>query len=313
MKARSIAACLATAAFVMALSLPPAARAESSGLNFDQGVSASDILKQAKEQSAQDKSVITPAYIGSRRFDRDCRIVTFSPTDQPASGSIPLRSTEWVTECNPGGGVIPGPGGHPIPGQNCWEHPGISYFGDAKVTLRDRLPLFPWEYDRFEVCLEGPWFSLDPVATAYEYKLAQGDDRDGDYVLAPVKKTAMKPDPAGIVAQGLSASMALTLKDKWASYYRGEQTVLKVELRKAVTFWPDQTVLDKEITLAPADAYTVDFLAYAKEFSQKLEPGKKYYVRYSFKRIGKVSKPDLIKVGDTDKVPYQPATLVAAY
>ncbi|MDD5627715.1 MAG: hypothetical protein PHU21_01530 [Elusimicrobia bacterium] len=310
-------ASLAIAAFVLALSLPPAARAESSGLNFDQGVNASDILKQAKALSAQDKSVISPAYIGHTRYDRDCRTVTFNPSDQPASGRIPLRSTEWIEECNNyGGGTYPGPGGHPIPvppGQNCWERPGYSYTGEAQITLRDRLQLFPWEYDKFEVCLEGPWYSLYTVAAAYEYKMVQGGNRDGDFVLAPVKKTAMKPDPAGIVAQGFSANMVLSLKDKWASYYQGEQTVLKVELIKEVSFWPDQTVLDKEISAPPAEAYTVDFLAYAKEFSQKLQPGQKYYVRYAFKRIGKISKPDLTKVGNTDKVVYQPATLAAAY
>ncbi|MCX5794264.1 MAG: hypothetical protein NTY77_02055 [Elusimicrobia bacterium] len=310
-------ASLAAAAFGLTLATPPAARAESSGLNFDQGVSASDILKQAKAQTAQDKSVIAPAYIGSTRYDRDCRTVTFSPTDQPASGQIDLRSTEWITECNnTGGGTYPGPGGHPIPvppQQNCWERPGYSYSGQAQIMLRDRLQLFPWEYDKFEVCLEGPWYSLYTIDAAYEYKMVQGGNRDGDFILAPLKKKAMKPDPAGIVAQGLSANMILSLKDKWASYYQGEQTVLKVELRKEVSFWPDQTVLDKEISVAPADAYTVDLMAYAKEFSQKLEPGKKYYVRYAFKRIGSISKPDLMKVGDTDKVPYQPATLAAAY
>jgi|GEM_PF-5168014 len=312
MKMSGVMASLA-AAFALALPNPPAAKAEPSGLDFDQGINVSDILKQAKEQSAQDKSSLVAASINSIRYDMDCRIVTFSPTDQPASGPIPLRSTEWINECS-GGGTIPGPGGQPIPTPpNCWEHPGITYTGDAQITLRDRQQLFPWEHDAFEVCMEGPWFSLSAREAAYEYKLVQGGHRDGDFVLAPLKKTAMKPDPAGIVAQGLSASMVLTLQDKWASYYKGEQTVLQVELRKEVSFWPDQTVLDKEITLAPADACTVNLLDYAKEFSQKLEPGHKYYVRYAFKRVGKISKPDTMKVGDTDKVPYQPATLAAAY
>ena len=50
-----------------------------------------------------------------------------------------------------------------------------------------------------------------------------------------------------------------------------------------------------------------------KEFSQKLEAGKNYYVEYSFKRVGKISKPDLMKVGETDKAAYQPASLAAAF
>ncbi|MBI5241180.1 MAG: hypothetical protein HY926_11965 [Elusimicrobia bacterium] len=318
MMMRGVVASLAAAAFGLALANPPAAQAAPSGLNFDQGVSASDILKQAKEQAKQDKTAIAPAYIGSTRYERDCRAVTFNPADRPESGQIHLRSTEWITECNNygGGGYYPGPGGHPIPvppGQNCWERPGYSYSGEAQVTLRDRQQLYPWEYDKFEVCLEGPWYSLYTITAAYEYKMVQGGNRDGNFVLSPIKKTAMKPDPAGIVAQGFSSSMVLTLKDKWASYYAGEQTVLKLVLKKDLPNWFDTVIVEKELALAPAEAYRVNMLDFAKEFSQKLEPGKNYYVEYSFKRVGKISKPDLMKVGETDKAAYQPATLAAAY
>jgi hypothetical protein len=318
MMMRGVVASLAAAAFGLALAAPPAARAEQSGLNFDQGISVSDILKQAKTQAAQDKTAIAPAYVGHTRYERDCRSVTFDPADKPESGRIHLRSTEWITECSNigGGGTYPGPGGHPIPvppQQHCWERPGYSYTGEAQISLRDRQELFPWEYDKFEVCLEGPWFSLYTIAAAYEYKMVQGGNRDGDFVLTPIKKKAMKPDPAGIVAQGLSHGMVLALKDKWASYYAGEQTVLKLALKKHLPNWFDPVIVEKELSFPADESYTVDFLAYAKEFSQKLEAGKSYYVEYSFKRVGKISKPDLMKVGETDKVAYQPAALAAAY
>ena len=317
MMMRGVVASLAAAAFGLALANPPAARAEQSGLNFDQGVNVSDILKQAKTQAAQDKTVIAPAYIGHTRYDRDCRTVTFNPADRPESGQIHLRSTEWITECNThGGGTYPGPGGQPIPvppQQNCWERPGYSYTGEAQVTLRDRQELFPWEYDKFEVCLEGPWYSLYTGESAYEYKMVQGGNRDGNFVLAPVKKKAMRPDPVGITARSFSNGMVLTLGDKWASYYAGEQTALKLVLKKDLPNWFDTVILEKELSFPAAESYAVDFLAYAKEFSQKLEAGKSYYVEYSFKRVGKISKPDLMKVGETDKAAYQPASLAAAF
>jgi hypothetical protein len=318
MMMRGVVASLAAAAFGLALATPPAARAGQSGLNFDQGINASDILKQAKAQAAQDKTAIAPAYIGQTRYERDCRTVTFNPADRPESGKIHLRSTEWITECNNhgGGGYYPGPGGQPIPvppQQHCWERPGYSYSGVAQIALRDRQELLPWEYDKFEVCLEGPWYSLYTTESAYEYKMVQGGNRDGNFVLAPIKKKAMKPDPAGILARSLSNSMVLSLADKWASYYAGEQTILKLTLKKDLPNWFDTVIVEKELSFPAAEAYTVDFLAYAKEFSQKLEPGKKYYVEYAFKRAGKISKPDLMKVGETDKAAYQPPSLAAAY
>jgi len=317
MKFSGIVAFLTVAALGAAASFPSVANAGNSGVNFDQGISVSDILKQAKAGAAAEKTVIQPAYIGQTRYDRDCVTVTFSATDKPVSDRFSLRSTEWVTECHNtgGGGTYPGPGGHPVPvppTQNCWERPGFHYNEVAQVTLQDRQPLLPWEYDKFQVCLEGPWLSLYSLAAAYDYKMVQGGNRDGNFILAPIKKLAMKPDPVGITAQAFTADMVLTLKDKWASYYQGEQTVLKVALRKEVSFWPDQTVIEKDITLAPADLYTVNFMDYAKEFTQKLEAGRKYYVQYSFQRIGRISKPDLMKVGDTEKVPYQAATLALA-
>ena len=116
----------------------------------------------------------------------------------------------------------------------------------------------------------------------------------------------MKPDASGITVASLSPGLKLSLADRWASYYTGEKTVLKLTLRKEVSFWPDQTVLEKELTVDPAAGYSVDFLAYGGEFSQKLEAGKKYYVKYSFKRAGKISKQDFTKTSETGKISYQP-------
>jgi hypothetical protein len=288
-------------AAAMLWALPAFVVAAPSGVAFDQGVDVSALLKQVKEAVQADATAIAPAYIGSSRYDRDCVVFTFNPDDGPVSDRVYLRSTEWVTECN----NYPGPGG----GQNCWDRPGYTYHERAQVTLRERQKLYPWEYDKFQVCLQGPWLDIYPVAAAYEYKLVQGGNRDGNFVLAPVKKIAMKPDPAGITAQPLSPNMLLTFKDKWASYYAGEVTVLKIAFKKDVPNWFDPTLVEKEITLPAAEFYQVNLPDYAKEFAEKLQPGKKYYVNYAFKRVGKISKPDLMKVGDTEPVAYQPAAL----
>ena len=311
MKIAGSAAFLA-AALGLTLSFPSVAGAQNSDLSFDQGVSASDILRQARGAAHRGVPIITDFYSGGTRYDQDCVTFTFGPDDKPVSDPVMLRSTEWVTECqNIPGGVVPGPGGHPMPipgGQQCWDRPDYTYNKMAQVILRDRQQLFPWEYDSFNVCLSGPWLNLSSIATSHEYKVAQGGGTDGRFVLTAVKKIAMKPDPAGITAQGLSPQMTLTLQDKWASYYAGEQTVLRLLLREEALF--DSTVLDN--TLPPSETYVVNFQDYAAQFVQKMHAGRKYYVQYFFQRLGKISRQDFVKVGNTDHVRYQPATSALA-
>ncbi|MBI5208804.1 MAG: hypothetical protein HY927_02380 [Elusimicrobia bacterium] len=287
----------------LALSAVPAcaegAGAELPTLDFDQGINVSDVIKAVKEKAAENKDAqAVAAHAYYTRYDRDCVNFTIGAGDPPQTQSVWLRSTEWVEECYP-----QGPNGQQV----CHQRPGFTWQERASVTLRDRQPLLPWEYDRFQVCLEGPWVGIYEREAAYDYKVVQGGNRDGDFVLAPVKKIAMSPDPTGILAQSLTPSLALTLKDKWASYYAGERTVLVLKLKKDVPNWFDPTLLEKELAFPAAEAYAVDFMAYVKEFSQGLEAGKKYYVDYSFKRVGKISKDKLMKVGETDRAAYQPA------
>lgn len=275
------------------------ARAEAPSLNFDQGVDIKAALDQARQSAAKDTAKVSAARVSATRYETDCVRFTFAPDDAATSEAVWLRSTEWVEECHWGD---PRHGG-----RQCWERPGYTYRERVQITLRDRKPLLPWESDTFRVCLQGPWLDIDDVATAYDYKVVNGGDRNGHFVLAPTKKTPMKPDPAGIAAQSLSSALALTLKDKWASYYAGEKVSFKLTLKKDVPNWFDPTLIEKEVVFAAADPYSVDLKAYAGEFSQKLEAGKKYYVKISFKRLGQVSKDSSVDIGETEHVEYRPA------
>lgn len=273
-------------------------RAQALAMDFDQGVDVSSLLQEARQAAAEDATVAARAYAGALRYDSDCATITFGPNDKPVSEPVWLRSTEWVEQCDYGD---PRHGG----GRHCWEMPGFTYNERVQVTLRERQPLLPWEYDSFRVCLQGPWLDIDDIATAYDYKVVQGGSRNGGFVLAPVKKIAMRPDPAGIAPQSLSSSLVLKLKDQWASYYAGEQTVLKVRL-KTGHFLGGSTIVEKEIAWPAAESYQVNFLDFAKDFSRKLEVGKKYYVKYQFKRAGKISRQDWTKDAESGEVAYQP-------
>ena len=275
--------------FALAASLIAApVRAETSAVNFDSGVDVSAILRQSKEAAKSDAGVVIAQYTGGRHTVSDCVIVSFGANDPAVSPTFELRSQEYIEECYPSD---PRSGG-----RQCYERPGMSYYERASVTIRDRQPLLPWERDTFRVCLDGPWLSLYDVETAYDYKLVSGGSRNGAYILAPGKKIAQRPDPVGVLGD-LDASMKFTLKDKWASYYVGESIEIKFTLRKDVPNWFDPVIAEGTVKSAVVESYLVDLSK-----SGRFENGKRYYVEYSIRRLGKVSKGSWTKGLETDRV-----------
>ena len=267
--------------------------ASASAVDFDNAVDVAAALSAARSAAAQSAAPAMP----KRRTERDCRLVTFRAQDGTVSQRFSLWSREWVDECwrDPRGGVV------------CQERPGPSWRRDVQLTLTERRPLLPWEYDAFEVCLDGPWLDIRQGESAYDYKLVAM--RPDGFELQPERRRPMSPDPAGVLGE-LDARLALSLKDRWASYYAGERIVVKVELKRHVRFWPDVVVLaEKELELPVADSYSVPLTRFSGEFSEALEGGKEYYVRYSIKRLGAVSRPVFTRALETGKVSYAPAAV----
>lgn len=289
---------------VIALSvlLPTSVLAETPAVDFDAGVDASALLDAAKS-AAKSAPAAEPKAVRSkslRRYDTDCVTVTFAPADNPVSERFHLESREWVEECYPTGD--PRHGG----GRQCHERPGFSHRASARVSLRDRQELLPWEFDAFRVCLTGPWLDIDALETAYEYKLVQGGGNYGDYVLAPVRKIPMRPDPVGVTGE-LTPSLNASFKDRWASYYAGETVEIKYALKKHVEGWFDTLIAEGTTTAAVAETYALDLSK-----AGKLQAGKKYYLEYQIKRVGKISKDSFTKKLETAKVSYAPAALAFA-
>lgn len=276
-----------TLAFVASLAAP--VLAETSAVDFDKGIDASALLKQAKEAAKTDTKVVDAQYVGGRRTVQDCVTVSFGANDPAVSPTFSLRSVEYVEECYQTGD--PRNGG----GRQCYERPGMSYQELASVTLQDRQPLLPWERDTFRVCLDGPWLSIYDIETAYDYRLISGGSYNGRYVLAPGRKVAQRPDPVGVLGE-LDSAMKLTLKDKWTSYYAGESIEIKYALKKHVENWFDPVVAEGSVTVPVAESYLVDLSK-----SSGLQNGKSYYVEYSIRRIGKVSTDKFTRTLETNK------------
>lgn len=292
------------AAFGLAVIHAAELRAETPFVNFDQGIDVSGILSQARKEAAKPETApIKAAQMSSTRYDSDCVTFRFGPNDPLQSEGVWLNSREWVEECH----YEPHPP-HGGGGRYCHERPGYSYRERVQVTLRERKPLYPWEADSFRVCLQGPWIDVDELETAYDYSRDGGGSRDGNIVLVPGRRLLTRADRAGITGS-LTAGLKLNLADRWASYYAGEKVTLRLKLRRDVPNWFDSTLLEKEFTFPTAEAYLVDFQAFAKDFAHKAEAGKNYYVELSFKREGSVSKNDWVKETETGRVAYQPGAL----
>lgn len=293
---KSIMAALAAAVCATAGYAAPSA-------DFDKGVDAKAFLSAAKEAAKQDKAPIETKQL-KYRAERDCATFSFAPDGPTVSDVVWLRSTEYDEVCDQVGD--PRHGG----GRYCREVPRYTNRERVQLELQGRQALLPWEREVFEVCLEGRWLNLYGLQVGHDYK---ANRVGGHYTLSAGARKAMNPDAAGITADApvtKGQALEFTFKDRWASYYAGEKTKLKLTLKREVEGWFDPTLLEKELELDAAGAYTVDFNAWVGDFKEKLKPGKKYYVDWSFTRVGKVSKPTEMKQGDSPAGAFAPAGFV---
>ncbi|MEK9144102.1 MAG: hypothetical protein AAB339_00665, partial [Elusimicrobiota bacterium] len=80
-------------------------------------------------------------------------------------------------------------------------------------------------------------------------------------------------------------------QDRWAQYYgAGEQTVLSLEVRRDVPHWADETVLEKEVVFSAQGSYSVELDP--TEFRKTPKAGEKFFLKFEFTRVGRVSLPE---------------------
>lgn len=272
-------------------------------VSFDQGVDVTAAISMA---AASDIQVPLAAPAARLNYSRDCVRFTFGPSDEEmVSRKVYLRTTESETVCTTV--MVPGPNGTQVPQQNCYERPGMTWYRYAQIKLNPRK-LFPWERDSFDVCLQGPWMDIYANATAYRYTAKREGYDDVLFTLTPHEKTAMRPDEDGVSYADFAYAdgrFSFKASDKWAREYSGEKVAITVKLYKDNALFFDTFKGEKEFTFDAAESYA---MAFSEDELSKPEAGqdddsrgaKKYYLKWSFKRIGSISTDREIK---KDKTP----------
>ena len=312
-----------------ALMSAPVANALEHNLNFDQGVDVSGLVKEMKKET---KKVNHKSGFNARplfdREERDCATVSFRPEDPATSERIRLESRIYREDCYD----IPD---HPRPPRprdrqrlhsisssdvsamrrECRERWVRTETRHVRVEVSGRGEMLPWERDVFQVCLQGQWLTAHTIDASHKYTL-DTPGWNGDTVFArAISKARSNPDPNGIQAafgfDQETGNFSLQLRDRWLEYYEGENVTFEVRLVRYHKNWFDSTALKKELTLPAAELNRVNFADYVSELSGDLAPGKEYYVKWRFKRVGQVSNDKWQDFRETGKVKYEGAAIKA--
>lgn len=282
-----------------------AAQAQSRATpDFDQGIDARGALEDLRHQRyGPDDRWAHPNY---NRTERDCAVISFRPNDPLVSQPYTLESRQYQERCYPSG-----PNGE----RYCHDEWVWTERRHVRVEVVGRGEMLPWEEDAFEVCLDGRWLYARVYDASHEYSLSERGD---SFIARAGRKVPALPDPVGVINEsfafdGASGNFALTLRDRWASYYGGDQTVFKLKLKRHRENWFDETLVEKEVAFPAADSYKLAFAQWASEMNPKPENGKKYYVEWRFKRAGKVSKDKWQKAWESDKAVFGQAAQPSSF
>lgn len=286
----------AAAMLSVALFASPVFAAVDPVIAFDQGVDLSAVTQQVRERA--DELEADVGACGAFRATRDCAIIKFTHGQGEISSPVVLKSEIFKKVCQRHNGR-----------EYCHDELERTVEKPVIVALTGERSMLPWEMDAFGVCLQGDNLKADVIEASHKYKVRHRSDEEGNHVIEAhaKKKLRTEPDPTGIEMAGFrydagSAHFVLTLKDKWAEYYEGDLTEIKFALKRDVPRWRDSTVIRKEIRLDPAASYAVRFADYPRDLREEIMSGERYYVEWSFKRKGKVSKGSRQDGGKSSRV-----------
>jgi hypothetical protein len=273
------------------------------------------------------------------RYSRDCHTFNFGPNGGPMLSELAyLESVEYVQECHyipdpppppnpqpgPHPGPFPGPNGPHGPkaidvsavdskGMQCYERPADTFRRSVQLSMGARQ-LLPWENDSFEVCMEGPNVDIRPRSTAYSYGITQSGGYDVRYELTPQYKVTTAPDPNGLNVAAFTyanGKFTFNVSERWGNEYAGNKVAIDIELYKDGFLFFNSYKGKKEFVFDTASGgYSMTFAENELDTSKavstpedNMRGPKKYFLKWSFHRIGNVSTGESVGKGSTDKIP----------
>lgn len=270
-------------------------------LSFEQGIDAKAVLSDLHRHP--DAGVPMPRYTNSyyRWSTRECTTLSLPPGGSAKSEEVYLSSTDFEQDCYYRGD--PRYGG----GRDCYDRPAGTHRERVQIESRGNRSTYPWGRETFQACLEGRWLDVRPIQTAYRYVIQEDPTQWGRFLATAGAKTKMDPDANGITATltNSAGGLAVDFQDKWSASYAGESLRLHLELWKDVEGWFDSKAAELDLDAAVASSLRASFAGV-----QGLQTGKKYYVKWSFRRLGAISKDSEMKGNKTEAV-FQPASSAA--
>lgn len=193
----------------------------------------------------------------------------------------------------------------------CHERRGREFRATAQLNIAPRQ-LFPWESERFEMCMEAERVELDTRNSPYRYFVDRQGMYDVTFNLTPNYRTPTAPDEAGLYLTAFAfrdGKFVLSVSDRWAREYAGEKVAIDVELMKDGFLFFNSSQGKKTFNLDAAGSYELAFaegdLEKTAEYvdtSNDMRGPKKFYVKWGFRRVGAVSTNERIGKGSTDKI-----------
>lgn len=312
-------------ALILCFAFTGAVGAQEVEIDFDGESDIQDIKKNVVHHTYDGNSghsvYYTPNPHGhmGQGYSRDCARFSFGADDGDIlSERVRLRSTEYVQQCH-STPVVDHNGNIISYNQHCYTVPGNSWSESVQISIKARK-LLSWEREHFEVCLEGPWSpNLYINNAAYKYNVKRVGNYDTLFELTPEHKIAMNPDLNGIQFVDFkynkdAKNYTLKVKDIWAKDYAGDKITFKVDFYKDGWWFFNSYLGKKEVTLTCADTYEITFAenelekavveGMEEDFNRsKITKGeKKFYAKWGFKRLSKLSTDKFMKKGETPKI-----------
>lgn len=272
-----------------------AGSAAASATEMERLKAGAEIGALSREAITQSGAVMIPAirhHSVNTYFKQDCEKVIFTPHSSFISERVRLYSEECTEVCGDDHG-------NHYP---CHTTCGGGWRRTAQIEIAPRK-LLAWETESFRVCLKGPETRLYLDRPAYGYEVSRTGDYDITYRLKPLDKIATEPDENGLklaefACDAGSGGFRMTIADIWAEDYAGEKVAIRAELRKDIPYWPDQSLGEKEFYLDAAPEYKLTILP---QGAAGIDGGK-YFVKWGFRRIGRVSRDTFVEKGETFRV-----------